>query len=58
MFLLERNKQLHFDFANQGLNQDEPTLFGYRAYFENLFTQHVIILMICSILLVCALQIL
>jgi len=47
---------LKWMFANQGLNQDDPAKFGYRAQFENLFT-HVIILPICSIFLVYPLQV-
>jgi hypothetical protein len=26
-------------FANQGLNQDDPSQFGYRAQYENLLTR-------------------
>jgi hypothetical protein len=61
--LLELKKQLQFMFnlkwmfANQGLNQDDPAQFGYRAQFESLFT-HVIILLICSVFLVYPLQVL
>jgi hypothetical protein len=42
---------LKWIFAEQGMNQDDPAQFGYRAQSDNLFT-HVIILLICSVLFI------